>query len=103
MRKVVRGKRYDTATGIRVASWDNGYYRTDFHYCSEDLYRTARGNWFVHGEGNALSRWAEAYGSSRGPGEDIMPLSQAAAVEWLEERGLSDEIDEHFGDRVEDA
>lgn len=103
MRKFIKGKRYDTDTARQVASWNSGHNFSDFRYCTERLYRTARGNWFVHGEGNGASPWSGTYGSMQGPGEGIMPLSEAEAIEWLEERGLTDEIEQYFEGQVQDA
>lgn len=103
MKKIIDGKRYNTKTAELVAEWSNGYFTNDFHYCSEDLYRTPKGSWFIHGEGGALSRYATPHGNMTGGGSDIIPLTAEDAREWLERHDFADEIENHFGDQIEDA
>lgn len=103
MKKVVEGKLYNTKTAEVIHEWSNGYYRNDFHRCEETLYRTRKGAWFLHGEGGALSKYAEPHGSMRGSGEDIVPLTPEEAMRWLEEHDGADAILEHFTDDVEEA
>ena len=41
--------------------------------------------------------------SGWGSGFDLHPVTEAEAVAWLEEKGLTEALETHFGDRVEDA
>lgn len=84
MKKIISGKVYDTSTAELVGEWGNGYFPNDFNYCSEDLYRKKTGEFFLHGEGGAMSKYAEAHGDSWCGGEKILPLSYQAAQEWAE-------------------
>jgi hypothetical protein len=104
MRKVSGGKIYDTKKAEVVAEWSNHYYRNDFHYCEETLYRTDKGNWFLYGEGGAMSKYREPSGSnSWGGGEGITPLTTEEAYAWLEEHDRVKEIEEYFQDKLEEA
>ncbi len=85
MKRVINGKRYDTDTADRVATWKNGYFTNDFNYCAEDLYRKKTGEYFLHGEGGALSKYATSNGNNRGYGEDIYPLTEDMAKSWTEQ------------------
>ena len=103
MKKIVDGKKYDTAKAEKIATWNAGYYYSDFNYCEEILYRTARGSYFLYGEGGAFSPYGEQYGNTSGAGNTIIPFSDQAAREWLEERDEADLILKHFADKVEEA
>ncbi len=103
MIKIIDGRRYDTDKAELVASvsYSNP---SDFHYFSEDLYRTRNGNWFIHGEGGAMSKYAvQVEQNSWSGGAEIRPLSEDQAYRWLEEIGEVDAIEKYFSDRVEDA
>ena len=103
MKRVIEGKRYDTATAREIGAWWNGYPTSDFHYCEEKLYRTAKGNFFLAGEGGALSQYARSHGDAKGSGEDITPLSREEAFQWAQEYLKPEEYAEHFSDLIEDA
>ena len=97
MKKIINGKRYDTDTAERVGTWDNGHFTSDFQYCSEDLYRKRSGEYFLHGEGGALSKYAVHSGNDSISGENIRPLTLAQAQEWAEEHLDGDEYEKIFG------
>ncbi len=89
MIRIIKGKRYDTSTAEKVANWNNGLPESDFSECEEDLYRTKNGNYFVHGQGHAMTRWATSCGQNAwGRGQGILDYTPAEALEWLEEHGL---------------
>lgn len=103
MKKIIEGKRYDTEKAELVGEWDNGIYDSDFNKVSEALYRKRTGEFFLHGEGGARTRYAEACGQNawRG-GERIMPLSYEEAQRWAEEHLDSDVVEEYFAIPDED-
>ena len=105
MKAIIKGKRYNTDTAEQLAFWWNGCSTRDFNHCPETLYRTKSGALFLHGEGGALSRYAESRegGRSRCGGEQIRPMSEEEAVGWLEAHGKADAIEKHFPQRVQDA
>jgi hypothetical protein len=95
---------YNTETADELASDSGGGYCNDFHHWEETLYRTQKGNHFLHGVGGAMSRYAEACGNnSYGGGSAIVPLTEAEALEWCEEHGCEDAIDTYFNHLTEEA
>lgn len=103
MKKIINGKRYDTETAKEVAC-DSYLYPRDFHYWSETLYRKNTGEYFLHGEGGPMSRYAESTGQNQwSGGEKIIPLSIEAAQAWAEEHLDANEYEEIFGTVEESA
>ena len=99
MRKVINGKMYNTETAEFLGGWSNGYYTNDFHYCSEDLYRTKKGTYFIYGKGGAMSRYSSDKGNGwRGFGSDIRLLSIEEAKAWAMVRLDADDYENIFGD-----
>jgi hypothetical protein len=105
MKAVINRKRYDTDTATEIASWSNGAYSGDFNRCEETLYVTKAGNYFLHGEGGALSKYARSCegGRSRGGGSAITPMTRDEAIEWLEAHGEAEAIEKHFADAITEA
>ena len=104
MKKVIRGLRYNTDTAKRVGSDSYSSYG-DFEYWSEELYRTKRGNWFLCGEGGAMSRYSRSVGQNEtGGGSAIIPLAEGEALAWLEAHTEDSEAyEEYFINVLEDA
>lgn len=101
MKKIINGKRYNTETAKCLGRASHNGLRNDFHYWEEDLYVTAKGNYFVVGSGGPMSRFSEAVGNGRYGGSDLRAVTRAEAFAWAEE---NDDVDEeHFADMLEDA
>ena len=97
MKKVINGKLYNTDTAVELACYEANV--TDsLNYITERLHRKRTGEYFIHGEGGARTRYAAATsdGWSRG-GEAIFPLSVDEAREWAEEHLPGDEFERIFG------
>jgi hypothetical protein len=103
MKQIIDGKRYDTETATLVASYSNGLGSSDFRNLCEKLYITGKGNWFISGEGGALTAYAQPAGNMTTGGSAIRPLISGEALEWLERHNCSDEIEEYFAEDIEDA
>ena len=85
MRKIINGRRYDTETAYEIAEDSNSLSRSDWHYCREKLYQKRNGEFFLCGEGGALTKYAEYVpGCGRTNGEGIVPLSEEEAKAWVE-------------------
>lgn len=104
MKKVLKGKVYDTETAKKVASWYSSYARNDFHYYEEELYQKKTGEFFLYGEGNAASPYSRSCGQNEWcGGEKIMPMTFKEAQEWAEKHLDGDEYCEIFGEPDEDS
>jgi len=104
MKKIIDGKRYDTATATLLGEDSGGGGPSDFNYFDEALYRTAKGAYFLAGEGGALTKYALRCGdNSRTFGEGLFPLTAGEAREWAEQHLTTEEVEEHFGGAIEDA
>jgi len=104
VKKLINGKLYSTKTASCIGEWDNGIYGGDFRSCEEALYKTDKGAYFIHGEGGAMSKYAEPCGNnSVGGGSDIIAVTADEAFEWMQDKGLVDEALQEFPDRVEEA
>lgn len=103
MKRVINGKLYNTDTAVDLAVYEAN--ATDsLNYYSERLYRKRTGEYFIHGEGGARTRYAASDGDgwSRG-GEAIFPLSVDEARAWAEEHLPGDEFERIFGAVSEDG
>lgn len=100
MKKIIKGKKYDTETATKLGSWWNEYSYNDFNYAHEDLYLKKTGEYFLHGEGGPLSKYAK-YSASNGAYEGnsiIKPLSKEEAMKWGEDKLDVDKYEEIFGE-----
>jgi hypothetical protein len=103
MKKIINGMKYDTDKAEAVADWSNHYPSNDFKSCSESLFVTTKGNWFLWGEGGAMSKYSTPHGNSVGGGEEIIALTPDEAYKWLENNDETDAIDRFFPEKVEEA
>lgn len=98
MKKIINGKLYDTDTAKRVGQWDNNRSYRDFSHVEEELYRKRTGEFFLHGKGGPMSKYAESCGDNTwSGGEELIPLSAGKAREWAEKHLSADEYAEIFG------
>lgn len=104
MKKIIKNKVYDTGKAQKCGEYESTPYRNDFHYFCEALYRKKTGEFFLHGEGNAASKYARSCGQNeRCGGEKIVPLTYEAAQQWAEEHLDGDSYIEIFGELEEDG
>lgn len=100
MKKVIKGRLYNTGTAKCLGEWWNRV--SGFGYVREWLYLTKSGAYFLHGEGGANSRYAQAAGNNSWEGgEQILPMTPDAAREWAEKNLEADEYAEIFGEPEE--
>lgn len=98
MKKVIKGKMYDTDTAKKVAEYSASCGRGDFYYYEEELYRKKTGEYFLYGDGNAASKYSKRCGQNEWCGsEAIIPLTEKEAKEWAEEHLDGDEYCGIFG------
>jgi len=104
MKKVIDGKVYNTETAEEVHNWSNHYYRNDFGYCEETLYKTKKGNYFLYGEGGAMSKYSRPVGNNGQTGGDgITVMTKYEAVKWLENHDGDNVLIGLFSEEIEEA
>ena len=103
MKKIINGKQYNTDTATELGFNSNSGDWSDFsHYC-ETLYRKRTGEFFLHGEGGPMTKYAESTGLNQwSGGSRIMPMSWDDAQAWAEENLSTDEYESIFGEVTED-
>lgn len=104
MKKVINGKMYNTETAKECGSWANAGGWRDFSHMEETLYQKRTGEFFLHGEGGPMTKYAESAGQNqwRG-GSKIMPLAWEDAREWAEKKLDADNYEAIFGEAPEDG
>ena len=103
MKKIINGKLYDTETAREIGCNSHGEGPRDFHWYAETLYKKRTGEYFLHGEGGPMTRYAEAAGQNTWTGgARISPLSLEAAKKWAEENMDVDDYMREFGPVEED-
>ena len=104
MKKVINGMMYNTETATEIDYYSNNYYTNDFNYYSETLYKTKKGNYFLYGSGNAMSKYSCSVGNNgRGGSSDIIALTESEAMQWMEEYGDSEIMEKEFAHTLEEA
>lgn len=102
MKKIIGGKKYDTATAQKLGSFENNAEQR-FAYVEETLYRKRTGEFFLYGEGGPMSRYAETIGANEwSGGSRIMPMTWDEARKWAEEHLSADDYEGIFGEVAED-
>ena len=103
MKKIIGGKKYDTETATLLGERTYSNPR-DFSYIHEELYIKRTGEYFLFGEGGAMSKyrtWVD--NNSWTGGEKITPITEQVAREWVEEYLEADDYERIFGKVYEDG
>ena len=85
MKKVINGKRFNTATAQHLCALPSVENTTDFNWHETSLYQTKKGAFFLAGQGNAASIWAESAGqNSWSSGHGLRAVTAAEARQHME-------------------
>jgi hypothetical protein len=104
MQCIINSRRYDTDVAELVHHWDNGRHASELHYRGQTLYHTARGAWFIHHVGGAMTDMARRCDhNSYTRGESIEPVSEDDARRFLETHGGEAALEQQFPGAIEDA
>lgn len=96
MEKIIKGKRYNTATAEAVAVHEY-LYPSQFEWVHEILYRKRTGEFFLWGEGGANTRYRKRVERNVfGAGEKIKPLTLDEAKKFVEEYGTAENYKKLF-------
>lgn len=87
MRKMIKGKVYDTIPATRLAEYWNGKPYNDLGYVVEELYQKRSGEYFLYGEGGPATIYGRTVAEGIRSGTwQIKPLTETEAKAWVEER-----------------
>lgn len=103
MKKIIDRKVYNTETAELVGEYWNGLGSDDFRYCSEDLYKTKKGEFFLHGSEGPMSKYSDCEGGQSWGIQAIKPMSDEEAFEWLADNNEFEMIEKYFPDMLEEA
>lgn len=96
MEKIIKGKRYNTATAEAVAEHEY-LYRSDFEWVHEILYQKRTGEYFLWGEGGPKSKYRKKVEQRVFvDGEGIKPLTIDEAKAFVEKYGTPEEYEKLF-------
>ncbi len=98
MKKIIGGKKYDTATAEHIGEARNNLAKNDFNYFIEDLYRKKTGEFFLCGEGGPTTKYASQHAHIRGYGEKIIPVTHECARDWVAVHLEADDYESIFGE-----
>ena len=103
MKKIIKGKCYDTEKAESVGYWCNTGDTRDFYHIREELFWKSSGEFFLFGSGGPCTKYAVSEGSNSCCGSSkIIPLTWDEAREWAEKYLDGDEYEEIFGEVPED-
>lgn len=95
MKKIIDGKLYNTATAREVGLYAS---RDGFAHWCERLYCKKTGEYFLHGEGDAVIKYRQNLSdNSWTGGETIAPMTYAEAKAWTEGHLTAEEYEAEFG------
>lgn len=98
MKRIIRGRMYDTETAREVYEASFGCV-SDFKYFEETLFCKRTGEYFLYGYGHAASKYAEQDSlGSWCAGSSITPLTYEQAMDWAEHNMRADEYQAEFGE-----
>jgi len=103
MKSIINGKRYNTEAATKIASYWNGRSDQDFRHLSETMYKTQKGEYFLRGEGGALTEYAVSKGNASYGSSRIKVMTADEAKAWLEKYQKVDALEAEFGDTIIDA
>lgn len=104
MKKIIKGKLYDTETAKQIATYHASCWLSDFRYYEEELFKKRTGEYFLYGSGNAASKYRKSCGMNEWcEGDEIVPLTYSEAAKWAEEHMDAEDYIAAFGIPDEDA
>lgn len=95
MKKVIKGKLYDTQTALPVGRWTNGKNPSDYNYYYEELYLKKTGEYFYFT--NSSVSYLFSFWCDETEREKITPITNEQAKEWAERRLSGEEYISLFG------
>ena len=102
MKKVIKGKQYDTETATALGCFHKGA-KGDLNYIREELFKKKTGEYFLYCKGGASTKYSVLVQNNTWSGsEKIIPLEFSDAQAWAEQNLKDDEYEAIFGEVQED-
>ena len=103
MKKIIKGKLYNTDTATEIGNWHNKLPMSDFCYCEETLYQTKKGVYFLVGRGGAMSRYSKTVGNMTAGTVEFIPMTEQEAFSWASGSIDPEIVQNVFGHLIEEA
>lgn len=102
MKKIIKGRVYDTDKATEIGSCESGR-PGDFDHFEEALYQKRTGEFFLHGKGGPQTKYAVSTGQCNWSGsEQIIPLDWRNARDWAKSHLEAEAYEKAFGEVAED-
>ena len=98
MKKIIKGKKYNTDTAKLMGTYTNGRSYSDLEFMMRELYKKRTGEFFLYNTGGPMSVMAVYDGNSISGSEDIIPVTEEEAKEWAEKWLSADKYENIFGE-----
>ena len=97
MDKVLHELIYDTSEATEIVSTGGGSRPMDYGWWRETLYVTEQGEFFIAGEGGALSKYRRAVGGGEwSPGDEIIAMTKDKVLNWCKENNIKPDVISEF-------
>ncbi|MDT2830274.1 hypothetical protein P7H62_03700 [Vagococcus carniphilus] len=97
IKKIIDGKKYNTETGILLASQEYES-RGSWKHLHEQLYKSVKGAYFIAYEGGPLSRYGIDIGNRQvSSSKGIYLISEEEAKEFMAKHTDADKYEKEFG------
>lgn len=103
MKRVIKGKVYNTETAEEVCDIPCNYDSGDFKFHYTKLYKTKKGAFFLAGKGGPMSIWGEQDGKGLRGGQGIRVLSEEEARDYMEYADCTEEEFQRVGLGIEEG
>jgi hypothetical protein len=103
MKQTIKHIVYDTRKAKLAAQSSAEFHPDPDFLWSEKLYVTAKGRWFLHAQGGAMTKYAIQKYTHLIGGEVILPLTTVEALDWCERNGAQRAIEIYLKDLIEEA
>lgn len=87
MKKVIKGKTYNTRTAVLIVTAIRKLPSSHPYHQCEVLYKIETGEYFIHGSGGAMTRYSKFHNKKRHAGNpNIRPITKLQADYWIKSR-----------------
>jgi len=104
MKSIIKKHLYVTDRASEIVWYDKGLGANDFLYIRETLYRSKKGNLFLHASGGAMTEYAESCAGGKSGSSVIIPMDTEDVLEWCGSRRIqNDNLLDLLSDSIDEA